>query len=799
MATVPVTFTYLTGLAAELFDNVRLAGSWNADGQWSGQWSHVPMQASVAADGSQRFETSVEFQAGEVGKEFRWGVLLDGPGGKDVWGIAGEVDRHDAHDRHRVFTLELDGRHEVCELTLSRRLGAQRAVVPGKQGRTGIRFAVWAPNAQAVEVVFADPAHGYVADDGSGTIGDPIPLQPARDGIWFADPSTTKGLDRFEAFVGRAYMYRVTRSDGSVRYRTDLFSRQQAGRGTVNPEGEAYRGKAADLDGTVSCSLVLDPDTVLDGTDGEEGAVEADDFWADEFHPDRPVPTRVEDLVIYELHVGALAPERADAGDLGDALGLVPHLVELGVNAVELLPISEFRGEADWGYSTSHFAAIEASAGGPDALKRFVRACHRHGIAVLLDVVYNHYHHNAARAQWAFDAPEPERNIWYWYEGRPEDYPTPEGGYIDNISTGWAPRFHEEIVRQLFNSSAASFLVECHVDDFRLDQTTSIHAYAVLHADGSPAERARIFGQKFLRQWTRTMRLIKPGVILTAEDHSDWDAITRPADEGGLGFDATWFAEFYHHLIGDGSHGDQYAKLLRNAGFGDGRPLALGRFADVLYASRFAKIVYNESHDEAGNAEDSARTLVTAVAGAPLVGETRRWAEARARVAAALTVLSAGTPMFFMGEEVGAQKPYRYTDFLENKEDIPAQRAGEGAGLFRFYRDLIGLRLAHGGLRSREIDILDVDDEGRVLAFRRWDESEDFLVLASLQDEPYAEGYGLRGTRLPGGSWAEIFNSDAAHYGGADIGNAGATLETQAGDMRVVLPANGVIVFRKAS
>ncbi|HEX3440341.1 MAG TPA: glycosidase, partial [Pseudolabrys sp.] len=89
-----------------------------------------------------------------------------------------------------------------------------------------------------------------------------------------------------------------------------------------------------------------------------------------------------------------------------------------------------------------------------------------------------------------------------------------------------------------------------------------------------------------------------------------------------------------------------------------------------------AKIVYNASHDDCGNRDGSARTIIVAVNGAPLVGETRRWTEARLRFAAAMTLLSAGTPMFFMGEEIGAQKPYRYNDFAENREDILGEAVG---------------------------------------------------------------------------------------------------------------------------
>ena len=99
----------------------------------------------------------------------------------------------------------------------------------------------------------------------------------------------------------------------------------------------------------------------------------------------------------------------------------------------------------------------------------------------------------------------------------------------------------------------------------------------------------------------RTLKLIKPEVFLIAEDHSGWSAVTEPPDQGGLGFDATWYAEFYHHLIGDAQNDPGRARLLKMAGYGDDRPLAITRLADTLEQSANGKVIYHESHDEAGN------------------------------------------------------------------------------------------------------------------------------------------------------------------------------------------------------
>ncbi|AVC49842.1 UNVERIFIED_ORG: 1,4-alpha-glucan branching enzyme [Rhizobium sophorae] len=236
---------------------------------------------------------------------------------------------------------------------------------------------------------------------------------------------------------------------------------------------------------------------------------------------------------------------------------------------------------------------------------------------------------------------------------------------------------------------------------------------------------------------------------------------------------------------------------MKNAGFGDKRALTMSSFAGALQTSARSKVVYNQSHDDCGNREGSARTAVIAVNFAPVVGETRAWAEARSRFAAAMTLLSPGTPMFFMGEEIGAQKPYRYNDFLENRENILGEADGDGAGMISCYRDLIALSIHQDAIRSRNIAIPLVHDENRVIAFHRWDDGEDFLVVGSLNDAPFEHGYRLHSERLGDDLWEEIFNTDAHKYGGWNVGNGGGRIRATAGVLDAVLPASGVLVFRR--
>jgi 1,4-alpha-glucan branching enzyme len=293
--------------------------------------------------------------------------------------------------------------------------------------------------------------------------------------------------------------------------------------------------------------------------------------------------------------------------------------------------------------------------------------------------------------------------------------------------------------------------------------------------------------------------MIRPKVMLVAEDHTGWDAVTKLPSQGGLGFDARWEVAFYHHLIGDSDMAGGRARLLKNAGLGGSEPLRLDAFSGALYGARHSQVVFHESHDEAGNSAGTERTLVVAVNGAPLVGATRRAAEARARVCCGLTLLSPGTPMFFMAEEIGAQKKVTYANSMASREDILGERAGNGKALFRFYQELIALRGRLRSARGHEIDILHHWNASRVIAFKRWSAGEEVIVVASLNDAPFDRGYVIQKdpVAIPDGGWKEIFNSDAAAYGGSDVGNAGAVIPSSGGRIEVVIPANGFVVLAR--
>ena len=160
----------------------------------------------------------------------------------------------------------------------------------------------------------------------------------------------------FETFKSLPYIYRIRNAQGDIVYRTDIYSRSQIGKGSFDPKGSAYSGTVETLDGTVSFSVVIDPDVVCRSFDStppgtQPDLIPAEEFWATEFTAGLPVPTRLEDLVINELHVGSLVFGKNKAGNLSNAMEkkFLNHLVDLRVNAIELMPLAEFNGNVGWG------------------------------------------------------------------------------------------------------------------------------------------------------------------------------------------------------------------------------------------------------------------------------------------------------------------------------------------------------------------------------------------------------------------------------------------------------------------
>lgn len=838
MTGIDVRFEWKTGVPRSIFRNARLRVSADAAGRrTTGPWTEVAMDEVRAEDNCPSFVGRMTLARSEVGETFQWSVTADAGDRRDVCVMTFETSDADSQNLHRSFVLDPPGpvpQYECYTLTLERQFGARKRTWNGADA-PGLQFSVWAPHARAVEVLWGDFQEGdssrqtgYVDDhDPPGGVDpheDPIVLRRSPNGVWRSDPDDPR-LVRFSDHVNRPYVYRITRSDGSVRIRTDLYSRAQMGRGDFDPANAAdpryaggiYRGDFRDLDGTKSCSLVIDIDRVNSEFDSacwpEPRPIPSEAFWADDHVMDRP--RRMADLIVYELHIGSLGWGKAGHGTFFDALepDFIDHLVDLGVNCVELLPVLEFRGRHDWGYSTSHYFALESSAGERDQFKHFVRSLHARGISVIVDLVFNHYHHDAARAQWHYDSPHEHENAYYWYEGRPTDYPdfakamladpatagrADHGGYVDNGSTGWAPNYREEMVRRMFVSCALMLAEEFHVDGFRFDLTSAIHQANVRHADGASLPEVNAFGCKLLREITRTLKLVRPEILLIAEDHSGWDGVVKPIAEGGLGFDARWDAAFYHHLLGDADDRDESdARLIATAGLGDDRALAMGTFARCLRETNASEVVYCSSHDEVGNAHGTNRTIRVAVNDAPLTPVTRAWAERRCAFAAAMTVLSGGVPMLFMGEEVGAVRQVHFDRVFEGREDLVGMAHAEGSRVFRWWKTLFGLRRRSKCLREAPVEILHVSDLDRTLVFRRALGNEEFLVVASLRNRPDHGPNDVRVASIGDASWKVVATNLTADAWGETVVPRDAILKSRGGRLASVVPVAGVVVLER--
>src|ERR1019366_10470240 len=209
MAQITVNFTFHSGVSRHLFSNVRLSGSWNS-------WTESPMAASQDETGCDAFNASVSFDANQAGTTFEWGVVADIAGAPNTWVVVTEVPDENSNQRYRSFALAAGATQQDYWFATGRRFGAQKWLPQGSAS-PGIRFAVWAPHAKNVEVLFAPfdltngTPTGYIADDGTGV--DPaaavVPLVSKGGGIWESDFATTPSLANFGDYLNRLYMYRI--------------------------------------------------------------------------------------------------------------------------------------------------------------------------------------------------------------------------------------------------------------------------------------------------------------------------------------------------------------------------------------------------------------------------------------------------------------------------------------------------------------------------------------------------------------------------------------------------------------
>ncbi|WP_392424358.1 alpha-amylase family glycosyl hydrolase [Barrientosiimonas humi] len=569
----------------------------------------------------------------------------------------------------------------------------------------GTTFRVWAPFAQDVSVV----------GDFTGWDERPVPLQREDGGRWSVDvPGVTSGAE---------YKFRLTGAGGQQLSKIDPYARcvtSSVGNGVVY--------------------------------DHAEFDWQGDDFAA----------PPMDDLVIYELHIGSFFTEDPNRpGTFALAFSKFDHLVALGVSAVHVMPIMEFAGDRSWGYNPAHIFAVESVYGGPDALKTFVREAHRRGIAVILDVVYNHLGPSDLDL-WQFDG---------WSENG-------KGGIYffndDRSSTPWGdtrPDYGRAEVRQFIFDNAQSWLRDFHVDGLRWDMTPYIRS-----VDGGGRDLPE--GWALMHDVNSALRQQFSDVVFIAEDMQRKPEITRG---DGAGFHTQWDGAFVHPVraamkaLDDGSR-------------------SMGSLAEALTTryndDAFQRVVYTESHDEVANGK---ARLPEEIDG----NDPRAWhARKRSTLGAALALTSPGVPMLFQGQE-----------FLEDewfRDDVPLEWSLKETyhGIERLYADLIRLRRnasgASAGLRGQQTAVTLLDDQAKLMAYVRRAQGgpgDDVLVVVN------ASAQERRDVVVPvpaGGRWRLLVNSDAKIYSDdyGDLGSdADAFEENGQARVRVSIAPYSVLVY----
>lgn len=459
--------------------------------------------------------------------------------------------------------------------------------------------------------------------------------------------------------------------------------------------------------------------------------------WADSSWQGLPL----EKYVLYELHVGTFTPQ----GTLDAIIPRISILKNLGITAIELMPVAQFPGNRNWGYDGVYPYAVQASYGGPIALKRLVDACHQHGIAVVLDVVYNHL--------------GPEGN--YLGDFGPyftDHYKTPWGQAINFDSPG------SDEVRRYFIENALQWVIDFHIDALRLD---------AVHAIVDPSARS------FLEELAATVheegKKLDRCVYLIAESNRNDARLVSPAEFGGSGYDAVWNDDFHHslHVLLTGEQSGYYVDFdgVEDLAvcYGEGflysgqcskfRQRRHGNSSKQIPAKRF--VIFAQNHDQVGNRNLGDRLPKTA-------------SFEQLKLAAGVVLLSPYIPLIFMGEEYAESSPFLYfvshgdsaliegvrrgrreefaqfswtqeiadpqseDTFLCSKLNWELQSAGQHRTLWRFYQELLRLRRdipALAQLDKNTVKITPFRDE-KILVINRWDGSSRVIAAFHFNEEP---------------------------------------------------------------
>ncbi|MBW4891535.1 alpha amylase C-terminal domain-containing protein [Mucilaginibacter sp. HMF5004] len=541
----------------------------------------------------------------------------------------------------------------------------------------GVHFRVWAPNATEVFVTGSFNKWNNQANK----------LDREDNGYWAGLVENAKNGDEYK------YLLKTPSGDLS---RNDPYARV--------------------LTNSVGNSLVYDH-TAFD--------------WGDAGY-DMPTWNK---LVIYELHTGTFnVKEEGKPGDMYGVIEKLPYLRDLGINAIEIMPPFEFPGGFSWGYNPAHPFAIESEYGGPDGFKALIKAAHEHGIAIILDVVYNHFGPTDMDL-WQFDGwNENDKGGIYFYNDWKSE--TPWGDT--------RPDYGRNEVRQYIRDNAMMWLEEYRVDGLRMDMIPYIRN---VHADEDPG--SVLNDGSSLLQWINGEIAEKfPWKLTIAEDLHGLDSITNPVSEWeGLGFGAQWDADFVHPIrealiTQDDANRDM--ETVQNA------------LMRQYSGNPFKRVVYTESHDEVANGK-------ARVAEEIANGDVNNWySKKRASLGIAMVLTAPGIPMIFQGHELLEDKWFSDTDPIDWK------RLKEFNGFAKLHRDLIKLRLNYGnnteGLSGINTHVIRLDNEKKLIAYHRFqtlEKGNSTMVILNFSNNGYSDyriGFPSEGV------WKIRFNSDWEGY-----------------------------------
>jgi 1,4-alpha-glucan branching enzyme len=571
--------------------------------------------------------------------------------------------------------------------------------------KDGCRFGVWAPNADDVFIMGT-----FNNWDKTAHL-----LKRNPDGWWSIDVPGAK--------PGDEYRYRIINT-GKEYLRIDPYARR--------------------VTTSVGNTIITKPHRKTKGEDFN--------------------PPALNEMVIYELHIGTFGKRDAGSGpgDIEGAIDRITHLKKLGINAVEVMPLAEFAGEYSWGYNPSHIFAVESDYGTPRTFRHFVDECHRLGIAVIIDVVYNHLGPTDLNL-WQFDGwSENDKGGIYFYNNRLAHTPWGET----------RPDYGRMEVRDYIRDNALMWFREYGVDGLRWDMTAFIRN---VHGRNDDPENDLPDGWSLMQWVNKEIRKYRPVAFTIAEDLKNNAFLTKAQKDGGAGFSTQWAGPFVH--------------AVRMALIGtEDASRDMGAVCNAImhryYLDAFERVIYTESHDEVSNGKARVPEEVDP-------GKASSWeAKKKSALGAVLVFTAPGIPMIFQGQE------FLEDDWFHDQDPIDWTKKDRFAGILQLYKDLISLRLNRGGqtkgLTGQEVDVYHVNNDYKIIAYHRWESGgphDSVVIVANFSSRP-CEDYRIP---LPAiGEWIVRFNSDSMSYD-SDFGDFGISVVHAEATEKDGLPAQAKV------